>query len=149
VSKSNKFLVMSRRWGSTPRLTDWLTVNRNVTLTWLDLTSHTATGSARDRQHSQPAARLKEIKTKRPFSGPQFLPKRRNKTALLGATVFAASQPANHCAERNAWYQAGAPSLEQFSPACYEIVRGCRCEYRHPTSPLYSEKTSWVFNAFV
>jgi hypothetical protein len=26
-------LVMSPRWGSTPRLTDWLTVSRNVTLT--------------------------------------------------------------------------------------------------------------------
>jgi hypothetical protein len=26
---------MSPRWGSTPRLTDWLTVSRNVTLTWL------------------------------------------------------------------------------------------------------------------
>jgi hypothetical protein len=24
----------SPRWGSTPRLTDWLTVSRNVTLTW-------------------------------------------------------------------------------------------------------------------
>jgi hypothetical protein len=28
-----KYLVMSPRWGSTPRLTDWLTVSRNVTLT--------------------------------------------------------------------------------------------------------------------
>jgi hypothetical protein len=30
---STKNLVMSPRWGSTPRLTDWLTVSRNVTLT--------------------------------------------------------------------------------------------------------------------
>jgi hypothetical protein len=34
---------MSPRWGSTPRLTDWLTVSRNVTLTltwlWLETTS--------------------------------------------------------------------------------------------------------------
>jgi hypothetical protein len=28
-----KYLVMSSRWGSTPRLFDWLTVSRNVTLT--------------------------------------------------------------------------------------------------------------------
>jgi hypothetical protein len=27
------YLVMSPRWGSTPRQTDWLTVSRNVTLT--------------------------------------------------------------------------------------------------------------------
>jgi hypothetical protein len=33
VKNSNKYLVMSPRWGSTPRLTDWLTVSRNVTLT--------------------------------------------------------------------------------------------------------------------
>jgi hypothetical protein len=33
LSESNKYLVMSPRWGSTPRLTDWLTVSRNVTLT--------------------------------------------------------------------------------------------------------------------
>jgi hypothetical protein len=26
---------MSPIWGSTPRLTDWLIVSRNVTLTWL------------------------------------------------------------------------------------------------------------------
>jgi hypothetical protein len=32
-SKSNKYLVMSPRWDSTPRLTDWQTVSRNVTLT--------------------------------------------------------------------------------------------------------------------
>jgi hypothetical protein len=29
----HKYLIMSPRWGSTPRLTDWLTVSRNVTLT--------------------------------------------------------------------------------------------------------------------
>jgi hypothetical protein len=28
-----KYLIMSPRWGSIPRLTDWLTVSRNVTLT--------------------------------------------------------------------------------------------------------------------
>jgi hypothetical protein len=28
-----KYLVMSPRWGSNPRLSDWLTVSRNVTLT--------------------------------------------------------------------------------------------------------------------
>jgi hypothetical protein len=33
VSNSNKYLVMSTRYGSTPRFTDWLTVSRNVTLT--------------------------------------------------------------------------------------------------------------------
>jgi hypothetical protein len=33
LSNSTKHLVMSRRWGSTPRLTDLLTVGRNVTLT--------------------------------------------------------------------------------------------------------------------
>jgi hypothetical protein len=33
LSNSNKYLVMSPRWGSAPRLTDWLTVSRNVTLT--------------------------------------------------------------------------------------------------------------------
>jgi hypothetical protein len=38
LSNNNKYLVMSPRWGSTPRLTDWLTVSRNVTLTWLGLT---------------------------------------------------------------------------------------------------------------
>jgi hypothetical protein len=32
VKKKN--LVMGPRWGSTPRLTDWLTVSRNVTWTW-------------------------------------------------------------------------------------------------------------------
>jgi hypothetical protein len=30
---SNKYLVMSLSWGSTPRLPDWLTVSHNVTLT--------------------------------------------------------------------------------------------------------------------
>jgi hypothetical protein len=34
LSNSNKYLVISPRWGSTPRLTDWLTVSRNVTLTF-------------------------------------------------------------------------------------------------------------------
>jgi hypothetical protein len=32
LSKSNKYLVMSPRWGSTARLTGWLTLSRNVTL---------------------------------------------------------------------------------------------------------------------
>jgi hypothetical protein len=36
LSKSNKYLVMSPTWGSTLRLTDWLTVNCNVTLTLLE-----------------------------------------------------------------------------------------------------------------
>jgi hypothetical protein len=31
--QTNKYLVMSPIWGSTPRLTGWLTVSRNVTLT--------------------------------------------------------------------------------------------------------------------
>jgi hypothetical protein len=78
------------------------------------LTSHTATGSARDRQHRHPAARLNDIKAKRPFSGPQFSPKKRNKMALYRTPVFAASQPANRYAERTAWYPAGAPGFEQF-----------------------------------
>jgi hypothetical protein len=30
----DSYLVMSPRWGSTPRLTDWLAVSRNVTSTW-------------------------------------------------------------------------------------------------------------------
>jgi hypothetical protein len=30
---SNKYLLVGPRWGLTPRLTDWLTVSRNVTLT--------------------------------------------------------------------------------------------------------------------
>jgi hypothetical protein len=34
-SKRNKHLVVSTRWGSTPKLTNWLTVNRNVTSIWL------------------------------------------------------------------------------------------------------------------
>jgi hypothetical protein len=33
LPNSNKHLVMSPRWGSTPRLTDWLTVSRYVPLT--------------------------------------------------------------------------------------------------------------------
>jgi hypothetical protein len=33
LSNSNKYLVMSPRWGSTPTLTEWLIVSRNVTLT--------------------------------------------------------------------------------------------------------------------
>jgi hypothetical protein len=33
LSKSNKYLVMSRRWGSILRLTDRLTVSHNVTVT--------------------------------------------------------------------------------------------------------------------
>jgi hypothetical protein len=33
LSKSNKYLVMSPRWGSTPRFTNWLTASRNVTST--------------------------------------------------------------------------------------------------------------------
>jgi hypothetical protein len=33
LSKSNKYLVMTPRWGSIPRLTDWLAVSHNVTLT--------------------------------------------------------------------------------------------------------------------
>jgi hypothetical protein len=37
LSKSNKYLVMSPRWGSTPRLTDWLTVSCNMTLTFSQL----------------------------------------------------------------------------------------------------------------
>jgi hypothetical protein len=43
--KSNEYLVMSPRWGSTPRLTDWLTVSRNVTLT-LTLTPVVSTFSS-------------------------------------------------------------------------------------------------------
>jgi hypothetical protein len=35
-SNSNIYLVMSPRWGSTTRLTDWLTVSRNVTSTSSD-----------------------------------------------------------------------------------------------------------------
>jgi hypothetical protein len=34
MSNSNKYLVMSPRWDSTSRLTDCLTVSRNVTLTF-------------------------------------------------------------------------------------------------------------------
>jgi hypothetical protein len=33
MSNSNKYLVMSLRWGLTPRLIDSLTVSRNVTFT--------------------------------------------------------------------------------------------------------------------
>jgi hypothetical protein len=44
LSNSNKYLVMSRRRGSTPRLTDWLAVSRNVTLT-LTLWVSSAVGS--------------------------------------------------------------------------------------------------------
>jgi hypothetical protein len=35
--RQNKYLVMGPRWGSIPRLTDWLTVSRNMalTLTWV------------------------------------------------------------------------------------------------------------------
>jgi hypothetical protein len=59
--------------------------------------------------------------------------KKKNKTAHFRAPVSAASQPANRYAERNARYTAGTPGLEQFSPACHEIVCGCRSENRHPT----------------
>jgi hypothetical protein len=34
MPKSNKYQVMSPSPGSTPRLTDWLTVSRNVTWAW-------------------------------------------------------------------------------------------------------------------
>jgi hypothetical protein len=44
--------------------------------------------------------------------------------ALYKTPVFAASQLATRYAERTAGYPAGAPVLEQFSPACYEILRG-------------------------
>jgi hypothetical protein len=42
-----KYLVMRPRQGSTPRQTDWVTVSRNVTLTWLWLciTSHFLKGT--------------------------------------------------------------------------------------------------------
>jgi hypothetical protein len=49
-------------------------------------------------------------------------------------------QPASRYAERSARHPAGAPGSEQFSPACHEIVRGCRCEYRHPTHIYHKEK---------
>jgi hypothetical protein len=38
---SNKYLVMGPTWGSIPRLTYWLTVSRNVTLTDFNWTIHT------------------------------------------------------------------------------------------------------------
>jgi hypothetical protein len=42
LSNSNKHLVMRPRWGSTPRLTDWLTVSRNVTLTLTHIILHSS-----------------------------------------------------------------------------------------------------------
>jgi hypothetical protein len=70
-------------------------------------------------------------RTRRPFSGP----------------VSAASQPANCYTERTAWHPAGAPGSEQFSLACHEIVRGCRCEYRHPTLGMHN--TPFIFKQYV
>jgi hypothetical protein len=69
----------------------------------------------------QPAVRLNEKK---------------NATALFRAPVSAASQPANRYAERTARHPAGAPGSEQFSPACHDILCGCRGEYRHPTTEI-------------
>jgi hypothetical protein len=66
----------------------------------------------------QPATRLNEKK---------------NATALFRAPVSAAGQPTNRYAERTARHPAGAPGSEQSSPACHEILRGCRGEYRHST----------------
>jgi hypothetical protein len=40
LSKSNKYLVTSSRWDSTPRVTDWLIVSRNVALTLTDKQSY-------------------------------------------------------------------------------------------------------------
>jgi hypothetical protein len=65
--------------------------------------------------------------------------KEERSTALFRATVSADSQPATHYAERTTRYPAGVPGSEQFSPACYKIVRGCRGKYRHPT------KESFIF----
>jgi hypothetical protein len=45
---------MSRRWGSTPRLTDWLTVSRNVTFT-LNRSSHPCGGGV-GYLHRDPAS---------------------------------------------------------------------------------------------
>jgi hypothetical protein len=52
LSNSNKYLVMSPRWGSTPKIY-WLTVRRNVTLnltlTWLKQNRSTVAGSTEGR----------------------------------------------------------------------------------------------------
>jgi hypothetical protein len=102
------------------RFTDTLPTSEHL------LYYHAATCSARDRQ---PAALLKEKKNG-PFQDPSFHRKEETKQPSTGPQFL---PPANHYAECSTRYPAGAPSLEQFLPACYEIVRGCRCEYRQPT----------------
>jgi hypothetical protein len=46
---------MKPRWGSTPRLTDWLTVSQNVTLT-LTLLKHDPCGGGFEYLHCDPAS---------------------------------------------------------------------------------------------
>jgi hypothetical protein len=52
---------MSPRWGSTPRLTDLLTVSRNVTLT---LTLALTCGGVVEYLHRDPASRMRRRKGK-------------------------------------------------------------------------------------
>jgi hypothetical protein len=58
-----KYLVMSPRWGSTPRLTDWLTVSRNVTLT-LALAVSNPCGGGVEYFHRDPVSRRRWRKVK-------------------------------------------------------------------------------------
>jgi hypothetical protein len=55
---------MSPRWGSTPRLTDWLTVSRNVTLIWLELREFNPCGGGVKYLHRDPARRRRRRKGK-------------------------------------------------------------------------------------
>jgi hypothetical protein len=87
-------------------------------------TSHAATGSARGRQHRQPAALLKGKKQNGPLQDP-FSPPASQLAAMQNAPP--GIQQVHPAWNKMALFRA------QVSPACYESVRGCRCEYRHPT----------------
>jgi ABC-type nitrate/sulfonate/bicarbonate transport system ATPase subunit len=50
MSNGTKYLVISPKWGSTPRLTDWLTVSRNVTLTLTNQNENENVNGASSRQ---------------------------------------------------------------------------------------------------
>jgi hypothetical protein len=57
LSKSNKYLVMSSIWGSTPRRTDWLTFSGNITSTWTLSLPCIPCGGGVEYLHRNPASR--------------------------------------------------------------------------------------------
>jgi hypothetical protein len=107
---------MSPGRGSTPRQTDWLTVSRKVTWTW--------TGASMIHEHasSKWTAVLLTSQPAPPEIASQLPLRRTLRPVSTRCTRLETKRPFTG---------------PQFSPDCYKSVRGCRCEYRHPTHNLF------------